>query len=117
MATTTALVMRKWQRKRTNQEPLTYGQKPQEWAEGRIGGPYAPFAIYSVGKRGLKEVVGRQMAARGAKMQLRCFQNSSQHTYTDSQTWRLLLHFVMHAASHFLLGRMTPSSFVLRLCS
>jgi len=67
MATTTALVMRKWQRKRTNQEPLTYGQKPQEWAEGRIGGPYAPFAIYSVGKRGLKEVVGRQMAARGAK--------------------------------------------------
>lgn len=61
-ATTTALVMRKWQRKRTNQEPLTYGHKPQEWVhKGREEleeleefppDPYAPFAICSVRKEG-----------------------------------------------------------------
>lgn len=53
-ATTTALVMRKWQRKRTNQEPLTYGHKPQEWVEwGVLGsGSLRAFCYLLSGKKG-----------------------------------------------------------------
>lgn len=123
-ATTTALVMRKWQRKRTNQEPLTYGHKPQEWVEwGVLGsGSLRAFCYLLSGKKGVKGTRGETNGRPRGKMQLRCCsQNSSQHqpTHTHThpqrnrQTWRLL-HFAMHAASHFLLDRMTPSCCVLR---
>lgn len=120
-ATTTALVMRKWQRKRTNQEPLTYGHKPQEWVEwGVLGsGSLRAFCYLLSGKKGVKGTRGETNGRPRGKMQLRCCsQNSSQHqpihTHTPTNKQADLEAAPFCYARRFTLPARQDDSFVLR---